>query len=411
MRIIFFEKSGKHECLVEMDSLDQARRAKDTLDGRLITPIKSTVQILFSNMTNLSVERNTPRAWDFAREPYPGSFRGRRRSPPPPLPYPPPSQTYDPYRDSRDPYGRDPYRDSYRDSRRPAYNEPPPPPPPPRGGVDLLPKSGQVLLVSNLDSERVKDPMILFRLFNAYGNVVRVKILFNKPDTALIQFENPFFAQTARKYLDKLKFRGQQMNVTTSKYDEVVLPPPGASGADLTREFLTSRDHRYRASDMESYQKTIVEPRPFLFISSVRDADAADLEKLFSQYGRVKQIEIGEFKRSLAWVEMEDTDGAIEALVNLHDTKYNGGFLRVSFSPKTDLRSSRSRREPARNSSVSEERRDVPLSVAPVEVEEDNKPEQEDALNDSGPPALEHPVEQDEDDEDDDRLNPKVKNE
>eukprot|EP00475_Leptophrys_vorax_P031202 TRINITY_DN4720_c0_g1_i5.p1 TRINITY_DN4720_c0_g1~~TRINITY_DN4720_c0_g1_i5.p1 ORF type:complete len:232 (-),score=32.61 TRINITY_DN4720_c0_g1_i5:156-776(-) len=203
-----------------MDSLDQARRAKETLDARYVTPIKSSVQILFSNMTNLSVERNTPRAWDFAREPYPGSLRSRRRSPPR-LPYPPP-QPYDPYRDRRDAFippppeqYRDPYgdrRDSARDSRPPSSYEPPPPP---RGSVDLRPKAGQVLLVSNLDPERVKDPMILFRLFNAYGNVVRVKILFNKPDTALIQFENPFFAQTARKFLDRLKFRGHRPLTST----------------------------------------------------------------------------------------------------------------------------------------------------------------------------------------------------
>ena len=35
---------------------------------------------------------------------------------------------------------------------------------------------------------------LLFRLFGVYGDVLRVKILYNKPDTALIMFSNPLGA-------------------------------------------------------------------------------------------------------------------------------------------------------------------------------------------------------------------------
>merc|ERR1712212_1424802 len=45
---------------------------------------------------------------------------------------------------------------------------------------------GGVLLVSNLDEESVNVDY-LFTLFGVYGDVIRVKILFNKKDTALIQ--------------------------------------------------------------------------------------------------------------------------------------------------------------------------------------------------------------------------------
>jgi polypyrimidine tract-binding protein 1 len=43
------------------------------------------------------------------------------------------------------------------------------------------------LIVSGLNNERV-SPDILFTLFGVYGDVIRVKILFNKQDTALLQF-------------------------------------------------------------------------------------------------------------------------------------------------------------------------------------------------------------------------------
>merc|ERR1712168_333715 len=61
---------------------------------------------------------------------------------------------------------------------------------------------GSVVLVSNLD-EAETTPDKLFTLFGVYGNVIRVKILFNKKDTALIQFAEATMAEKARQYLDK----------------------------------------------------------------------------------------------------------------------------------------------------------------------------------------------------------------
>jgi hypothetical protein len=47
-----------------------------------------------------------------------------------------------------------------------------------------------VLIVSNIPADKV-NPDILFKLFGVYGDVNRVKILYNKPDTALVQFATP----------------------------------------------------------------------------------------------------------------------------------------------------------------------------------------------------------------------------
>lgn len=52
-----------------------------------------------------------------------------------------------------------------------------------------------VLLVSNLDPDQIKC-YHLFILFGVYGNVVRVKILFNKKDNALLQMSDQQQAQT-----------------------------------------------------------------------------------------------------------------------------------------------------------------------------------------------------------------------
>ena len=55
---------------------------------------------------------------------------------------------------------------------------------------------GAVLLVNHLD-ERVK-PQELFNLFGTCGDVMKVKILFNKRDSALLEFRNPAQAKAAK---------------------------------------------------------------------------------------------------------------------------------------------------------------------------------------------------------------------
>ena len=54
-------------------------------------------------------------------------------------------------------------------------------------------QGGCVLIVSNLDESRV-NPDVLFTLFGVYGDVLRVKVLFAKKDTALIQVLYIIFA-------------------------------------------------------------------------------------------------------------------------------------------------------------------------------------------------------------------------
>ncbi len=64
--------------------------------------------------------------------------------------------------------------------------------------------TGCVLLVSNLDETQTECDH-LFTLFGVYGDVQRVKILFNKKDTALVQLAEPQQAMLAMNHLDKLR--------------------------------------------------------------------------------------------------------------------------------------------------------------------------------------------------------------
>jgi hypothetical protein len=387
-----------------MDSREQAKYAKDTLHGKFLTAIRSAVDVVFSNMRSLSIDRNTSRAWDFVKEPrapapsapvpapsaydrqsYYEADRFRRQPspprsyappppshssysapPPPPTSYAPPPRDYagyeyDPYSAQEYGYNRPPSPRSYSSTPQYGYEPhmhydhgyqphgyqqvPPQRPPYSDFDIDLRPEPGQVLLVSNFDPEKVKDPVDLFKLFGAYGNVIRIRILMNKPDAALIQFENSMFAQTARKFLDRFEFRGRKLSVTTSKYDELASNTGTNSKGDSTREFFNRAEHRYRVSDLETYRKNTVAPRPYLFVTGVKGASKEEIETLFSKCGKVRHVEFADNKPGICWIEMEDAHAATEAIVNLHDADFKTNFLRVSFSPKSDFKSGRQKRK------------------------------------------------------------------
>ena len=68
------------------------------------------------------------------------------------------------------------------------------------GGMPMRQQGGCVLIVSNLEETRV-TPDVLFTLFGVYGDVLRVKILFNKKDTALIQVTISFLDASSHLYM------------------------------------------------------------------------------------------------------------------------------------------------------------------------------------------------------------------
>lgn len=68
-----------------------------------------------------------------------------------------------------------------------------------------------------------------------YGDVMRVKVLFNKKDNALIQMAEAHQASLALNYLDKLKLFGKMIRVTSSKHSVVQLPKEGQPDSGLTK--------------------------------------------------------------------------------------------------------------------------------------------------------------------------------
>lgn len=74
----------------------------------------------------------------------------------------------------------------------------------------LAGSGNSILLVSNLNPERV-IPQSLFILYSVYGDVQRVKILFNKKENALVQMADGSQSQLSMSHLNGHKRHGKPL--------------------------------------------------------------------------------------------------------------------------------------------------------------------------------------------------------
>lgn len=206
----------------------------------------------------------------------------------------------------------------------------------------LLPQTsllsmGNVLLVSNLDEAKV-SPDALFTLFGVYGDVIRVKIMFNKKDTALIQFNDAIQAQTALLNLDKLKLWGKVIKVAPSKHTSVQMPKEGQPGASLTKDYKSSPLHRFKKPNSKNYSN-IFPPSSTLHLSNIPSTSKEKLIELFSEYGSVvgfkffNNVVSANRDCKMALMQMSSVEEAAHALIGLHNHQLaETTHLRVSFS-------------------------------------------------------------------------------
>jgi polypyrimidine tract-binding protein 1 len=196
--------------------------------------------------------------------------------------------------------------------------------------------TGCVLLVSNLE-ENTTECDHLFTLFGVYGDVQRVKILFNKKDTALIQMAEPQQAMLAMNHLDKTKLWAKQIRVMPSKHTNVQLPKDGQPDAGLTKDYSSSALHRFKKPGSKNYSN-IYPPSATLHLSNIPSSvEEEDLRTAVSAIGlTVTAFKFFPKDRKMALVQLASVDEAITALVKLHNHQLSEtSHLRVSFSKST----------------------------------------------------------------------------
>lgn len=334
LKIVIFQKSGLEaetgalRSLIQYTSPREATSAKVGLDGQNIYNGCCTLHIQFSSLTNLNVRYNDQKSRDFTQ------------------PYTAPPTTFTPTFGNTDPTlwtsnylqgtAGYPYPTPYA---LPTTTPPVPvnPPPPPTNGPT-------VLIVSNLDPKT--EPDHLFTLFGVYGDVLRVKILFNKPDTALIQFVNSQHCIVANDHLNNVLLFGKTLSVNFSKHQSVALPRSGTEQENkLTKDYTGSPLHRFRVANSKNYHH-ICPPSTILHVSNMASSTTEqDLHDLFAQHGTVTAVKFFPGRtpsdqkskdNKMALVEMGSLGEAITALVFCHNYKLNDGptNIRVSFTQR-----------------------------------------------------------------------------
>ena len=127
---------------------------------------------------------------------------------------------------------------------------------------------GVVLLISNIPDE-IANVDNIFNMIGMYGDVMFVKILRNKRDCAMVQMAKPHHAQQVKQCLDHAKIGGNKLCVSYSRVDNL-LNKRMEEGDELQRNFVNSRNHRYRNHNTAAkLQKNLGPPTSTLHVANL----------------------------------------------------------------------------------------------------------------------------------------------
>ncbi|KAK3089245.1 hypothetical protein FSP39_002063 [Pinctada imbricata] len=339
LKMIIFTKNNTFQALIQMSDPVAANAAKLSLDGQNIYNGCCTLRIDYSKLNNLNVKYNNDKSRDFTNPNLPsgdpsidqsmpfGGASGMMTSALVPGVGATPLTAYGAATavGGTPVYAQVPQMASFGMTNA--------------VGARMVPMGtaggNAVLLVSNLDEQMV-TPDALFTLFGVYGDVHRVKILFNKKDNALVQMAEPHQAQLAIAHLDKVKVWGKNIRVTQSKHALVQMPKEGQPDAGLTKDFTNSPLHRFKRPGSKNCQN-IYPPSAVLHLSNIPSNVTEELLKEeFSQYGEVKAFKFFPKDRKMALIQLATVDEAVMSLIAMHNYPLSDtNHLRVSFSKST----------------------------------------------------------------------------
>ncbi|KAM9306646.1 polypyrimidine tract-binding protein 3-like isoform 2-T5 [Pholidichthys leucotaenia] len=325
LKIITFTRNNQFQALLQFSDAVHAQHAKASLDGQNIYNGCCTLRIDFSKLSALNVKYNNDKSRDFTRADLPsGELEPAAAAA---------------FGVALPPYGPAAFPPTFHQHAGLSMAAVPGSLVSPRVSLQVAPPAiHSVLLVSNLNSESV-SPHCLFILFGVYGDVQRVKILFNKKENALVQMSDATQAQLAMSHLNGQRLYGNVIRVTLSKHPVVQLPRGGAGQEEqaLTRDFSGSALHRFKKPGSKNFNN-IFPPSATLHLSNIPSSVSEDtLKDLFSSSGfTVKAFKFFQKDRKMALMQLTSVEEAIEALIALHDHQLDHNqHLRVSFSKST----------------------------------------------------------------------------
>ncbi|KAG8078592.1 hypothetical protein GUJ93_ZPchr0007g3820 [Zizania palustris] len=312
-KIVTFQKSAGFQALIQYQSRQSAIQAYGTLHGRNIYDGCCQLDIQYSNLSELQVHNNNDRSRDFTNPSLPTEQHPRSSQPS--------------YNDPSNLFGfqqPDPYAQMGKAAMIVAAF----------GGSLPFGLTGTndrcTVIVSNLNTDKIDEDK-LFNLFSIYGNIVRIKLLRNKPDHALIQMADGFQAELAVQYLKGAMLFGKKLEVNYSKYPTVT-PAPDA------HDYSNSHLNRFNSNVVKNYRHCCA-PTKMIHISALPQGITEDaIHAHVGEHGTIVNSRLFEANgKTQALVMFESEEEATEALVSKHATKLEQSNIRISFSQMQNI--------------------------------------------------------------------------
>uniref|UniRef100_F6X677 Polypyrimidine tract-binding protein 1 n=1 Tax=Callithrix jacchus TaxID=9483 RepID=F6X677_CALJA len=345
LKIITFTKNNQFQALLQYADPVSAQHAKLSLDGQNIYNACCTLRIDFSKLTSLNVKYNNDKSRDYTRPDLPSGDSQ------PSLDQTMAAAFGAPGIISASPYAGAGFPPTFAIPQAAGLSVPnvhgalaPLAIPSAAAAAaaagriaipGLAGAGNSVLLVSNLNPE-VRGPCP-WAFEGVYGDVQRVKILFNKKENALVQMADGNQAQLAMSHLNGHKLHGKPIRITLSKHQNVQLPREGQEDQGLTKDYGNSPLHRFKKPGSKNFQN-IFPPSATLHLSNIPPSvSEEDLKVLFSSNGGVvKGFKFFQKDRKMALIQMGSVEEAVQALIDLHNHDLGESHhLRVSFSKST----------------------------------------------------------------------------
>ncbi|XVF37230.1 hypothetical protein REPUB_Repub19eG0128600 [Reevesia pubescens] len=316
-KIVTFQKSAGFQALIQYQGRQSAVSARTSLQGRNIYDGCCQLDIQFSNLDELQVHYNNDRSRDFTNPNLPTEQKGRSSQHP----------GYGDVGGMYEAHGARPVgfpQMANAAAITAAFGGGLPP------GISGT-NDRCTVLVSNLNPDRIDEDK-LFNLFSLYGNIVRIKLLRNKPDHALVQMGDGFQAELAVHFLKGAMLFGKRMEVNFSKHPNIT------QGAD-THEYMNSNLNRFNRNAAKNY-RYCCSPTKMVHLSTLpQDVTEEEIVNHLAEHGTIVNTKLFEMNgKKQALVMFETEEQAAEALVSKHASSLGGSVIRISFSQLQTIR-------------------------------------------------------------------------
>ncbi|KAH7316006.1 hypothetical protein KP509_21G074200 [Ceratopteris richardii] len=311
-KIVTFQKTAGVQALVQFSSQQGALQARNMIQGRNIYDGCCTLDIQFSNLSELQVQLNNDRTRDFTNPSLPSESG---------MPF---------YGDNGNLYGM-----------QPGVNRPVSYQQMPLGGAaamfgGVLPpgitgvNDRSTLIVSSLNAEQMNADK-LFNLFSNYGNILRIKFLHNKPDHALVQMGDGLQAELAVHFLKGATVFGNKMEVNYSKHSQI-------NPSSETHDYSNSNLNRFNRNVSKNLRYCCA-PTKMIHVSSLpNDCTEESIIAHLRPHGHITEAKVFEANgKKQALVLFESEEEATEALICKHASLFQGQTIRLAFSKSTSV--------------------------------------------------------------------------